>query len=63
MPLTKRSIYEKPTKTQTEEISKISIKVIRDKYIDFTIPLTGYREARIIMPKVFTPAEAETFNS
>lgn len=27
----------------------------------FTIPFSKYRDAKVVLPKVFTPAEAETF--
>ena len=49
---------EKQTKKQAQKIGAITMA---DKYMGFCIPLTGYREADIVMPKVFTPAEAEDF--
>lgn len=49
---------EKRTKKQAQKIGAITMA---DKYMGFCIPLTGYREADIVMPKVFTPAEAEDF--
>ncbi len=52
---------ETQVKTQAQEKNKIASVIMADKYMGFNIPLRGYREANIVMPKVFTPAEAETF--
>lgn len=52
---------ETQAKKQTQEKNKIAAVIMADKYMGFNIPLIGYREASIVMPKIFTPAEAEAF--
>jgi len=48
-------------KTQTKESCNIAAIIMADQYMGFTIPFSKYRDAKVVLPKVFTPAEAETF--
>ena len=48
-------------KTQTKESCNIAAIIMADRYMGFTIPFSKYRDAKVVLPKVFTPAEAETF--
>jgi len=48
-------------KTQAKESCNIAAIIMADKYMGFRIPFSKYRDAKIVLPTVFTPAEAEAF--